>query len=107
MSDVTNVILKYPVSAYKNGEERQLKEVNKFFGDDKGFVSVEDGSLPRGWYGGTKYLEVELAIGAFNYLNLEGLIRHLKNNVKWEDREGIQLIFQGQQDEYMSIENIY
>ena len=28
-------------------------------------------------YGGGKFLECELAIGAFNYLDVEGLVRHL------------------------------
>ena len=55
-----------------------LEKVNTFFeGQVKGFVSVEDEQLPRHWYGGGKYLECELAIGAFNHLDVEGLVRHL------------------------------
>jgi len=71
-------------------EARQkLEEVNAFFGDQKGFVSLDDESLPRGWYGGG--LECDLAIGAFNYLDLEGLTEHLQS-LDWPCIEDVQLL---------------
>ncbi|HEX6798445.1 MAG TPA: hypothetical protein VF116_12115 [Ktedonobacterales bacterium] len=74
MSWVTNTILHYA-----NGTPGYLDRVNAFFeGDQYGFVSVKDPRLPDGWYGGSKHLECNLAIGAFNHLDLDGLIRHLR-----------------------------
>lgn len=72
MSVVTNTIL----ASFSLGEEGR-KLVNEFFPDGLGFVWVDDPKLPPGWYGGSKYLECDLAIGAFNHLDLNGLIEHL------------------------------
>jgi hypothetical protein len=74
MSWVTNAILHY---TQWYGPDF-LEQVNTFFeGRGKGFVSVHDEQLPPHWYGGSKHLECELAIGAFNHLDVEGLVRHL------------------------------
>jgi hypothetical protein len=73
MSVVTNAILHYPL-----GAEEFLSRVNAFFSSHvPGFVSVEDKRLPEAWYGGSKYLECGLAIGAFNHLDLESLTEHI------------------------------
>jgi hypothetical protein len=80
MSRVTNAIL---VSPSWSGDF--LDKVNVFFGLSRwgpvgfGYVSVQDDALPLPWYGGSKDLECEIAIGAFNHLDLEGLIEHLKS----------------------------
>ena len=64
MSYVTNVILYIGIL---NDVDAKIKEVNAYFEDDSfnGLVSVEDEKLPNGWYGGSKYLECDLFIGAF------------------------------------------
>ena len=73
MSVVTNAILHYPL-----GAEEFLSRINTFFPPYiRGFVSVEDKRLPEAWYGGSKYLECGLAIGAFNHLDLQALIEHI------------------------------
>jgi hypothetical protein len=82
MSVVTNVILHMGYL-----DETYLAQVNEFFDKEdrdgrKGFVLVDDPTLPRGWYGGTKMLECTLAIGAFNYLDLDDLVEHLRK-IKW------------------------
>lgn len=81
MSVVTNTVL--CMSCLGDLErDTVLTEINKFFDDksrnERGFVSVDSPDLPNGWYGGSKFLECELAIGAFNYLDLDGLIAHIK-----------------------------
>jgi hypothetical protein len=73
MSVVTNAILHYPLDY-----EEFLSRVNAFFSPHApGFVSVGDKRLPEAWYGGSKYLECGLAIGAFNHLDLQALIEHI------------------------------
>lgn len=76
MSRVTNTILHFG-----DGEQEDLDKVNAFFtdgtGHGPGFVSVEDATLPRGWYGGSKFLECSVAIGAFNHLDIKALVDHL------------------------------
>lgn len=102
MSYVTNLILYIGIG---NDVDEKIKEVNKYFEDNgTGFVSVEDESLPDGWYGGTKYLECDLFIGAFNYVNLNGLIRHLKT-IKWN--HVVQLMILDENEEKFRIEDIF
>ena len=85
-------------------EEERIIEVNKFFEGGNGFVSCDDDSLPRGWYGGTKMLETNVYIGSFNYLNLSDLVEHLKTQVRWtDDPRNVQLIVQEQHDDKFRI----
>ena len=94
MSLVTNTILTFSILEY---EKDRINDVNKFF-EESGFVSCDDESLPIGWYGGTKMLETNVAIGAFNYLELEEFIEHLRN-IKWEEPQNVQIIVKEQNDE--------
>ena len=73
MSLVTNIILHIGIL---EDEKEKIKEINKFF-DGQSLVSVDDENLPRGWYGGSKMLECNLYIGAFNYLRIQEFIDHL------------------------------
>ncbi len=98
MSVVTNTILSYPIEEYCPELERLL-EVNRFFAGSEGFVYCDD-------YGGTKMLETNIAIGAFNYLQLDELVKHLKG-IKWEQPDGVQLIVQEQNDSRFRIINIF
>lgn len=70
MSDVTNTFLS--IETLDSDEEMKIKEVNSYFRNQgkRGFVSLEDPSLPTGWYAGEKQLEAILYLGVFNYLNL-------------------------------------
>jgi hypothetical protein len=109
MSVVTNAILHYK----RWYGPDFLDQVNTFFeGRTKGFVSVHDEQLPRHWYGGGKYLECELAIGAFNYLDVGGLVRHLCSlagpiaAAYHEGEEGLQLIVLEQEQRRFRIINI-
>lgn len=99
MSYVANTILVFSVI---EDEIERLSEVNSFFGESKGFVSCDDENLKIGWYGGTKMLETNLCIGVFNYLDLDGLIQHIKN-IKWESPQDVQIIIQNQNDDKFSI----
>lgn len=100
MSYVTNVILSMGM------EGEKLEQVNKFFdGNQKGFVSCDDESLPRGWYGGSKMLEIDIAVGAFNYLSIDELVEHLKT-IEWQEPEEIQLLICDKDDNRFSIVQI-
>ncbi len=88
MSRVTNVVLHYSLESDKDFGSKRIDQVNTFFEEDyPGFVHVDH---PGAWYGGTKALECNLAIGAFNHLFLEDLIEHLKL-IDWEDPSTVQL----------------
>lgn len=93
MSLVTNCILSFSIS---ETEKERIEEVNSFF-DCKPFISCADESLPNGWYGGTKYLETPIYIGAFNYFNKVDFINHLVN-IEWYYPEDVQLIIEEQDD---------
>jgi len=94
MSRVTNVILHVGLF-----DRELVSKVNEFFERDgiKGFVSLEDGSLPQGWYGGTKFLEAAFSAGAFNHLDMHHLLAHIRS-IEWSQPESVQLIVVDQED---------
>lgn len=101
MSFVTNIILH--MSTIEEEDER-IKEVNAYFSpennygiSDRPLIGLDDTELlPRGWYGGTKYLECELYVGAYNYLNLEAFLKHLSTAVKWSEPQNVQVFVKEQ-----------
>ncbi len=112
MSWVTNTILHFG-SLGRDYERRPLEQVNVFITEHvgpeaRGFVSVEDESLPCGWYGGGKNLECSLAIGAFNGLDINGLIEHLCNLCAANalDPVATQLILRDQEEEKFRVISI-
>jgi hypothetical protein len=91
MSWVTNTILVWE----RNWDYYYLDDVNAFFAErSEGFVSVEDGRLPSHWYGGYEHLECNIAIGAFNALDIQGLVKRLR-----ELGHPCQLILRDQEDD--------
>ena len=103
MSEVTNVILHFSIC---ENEDWALAAVNEFFDEgEKPFVSLEDDSLPSGWYGGRKGSEAPLFYGAFNYLDLEDLIDHMRQ-LDFRYREDVQLIVCGQHEQRFRIINV-
>ena len=95
MSEVTNLILSF--SSHEDQKSR-LSEINLFQNNGREFEIVSadyerDPNKPNEevWYGGSKYLETPLFIGAINHLDMEGLLEHLKD-VYWEEPENVQLI---------------
>jgi protein associated with RNAse G/E len=99
MSVVTNLILHIGIL---EDEEDRIKDVNEFWEDGIGLVSFDSSDLPRGWYGGTKMLEANLYVGAFNYLDLDEFITHLEK-IRWEYPEEVQVIVKEQEDDLFRI----
>ena len=52
----------------------------------------------RGFYGGSKALEINVAIGAFNYLEIQEFCKHLTEKVPWKEPEQVQLLLAEQED---------
>ena len=109
MSEVTNLIISFSIG---EDETSRINEVNLFFNNGLGFkinsADFEEGSNWLGkenrkrWYGGTKMLETPLYVGAFNHLDLEGLIEHMKE-IEWEEPENVQLIVKLQEADKFEI----
>lgn len=100
MSLVTNAILCFSIT---NGETVSEEAINRFANEPTGcegqrFVSCNDPKLPRGWYGGSKMLECEVYIAAFNYMDVEGWIAHLRS-LPWRYPEDVQLFLKEQDDD--------
>lgn len=100
MSWVTNTILHYGGL----GPEF-LQEVNRYFVEVQGYpegyeglVSVDDPRLPSGWYGGHKYLECDLAIGALNHVDLTAFIAYIREVCNKKGWGGVQLIMMDQEE---------
>ena len=107
MSNVTNMILSFSVC---ENEEERVKEINSFSNKGKGFnitsVDFEKELTPKTrWYAGSKMIETNLFLGAYNHLDVDGLINHLKS-IKWEDPEIVQLILKEEHDEKFKIVEI-
>lgn len=106
MSIVTNVILRLPLS---NAERYDLiHQMNIFFEnqDIKGLVSIETPHLPDHWYGGNKYFESAIYLGAFNNLKLMEFINHLKT-IEWEDKEDVQMLVKEQESDKFKLIDIF
>lgn len=107
MSVVTNLIL---AIASSDNEMDIINEVNSFVyrGINMNLVSADfnknDGKRTV-WYGGTKYLEAGIYIGAFNNFPLADFVEHLKN-IKWECPESVQLIVKEQNEDKFKIINV-
>ena len=109
MSEVTNLIISFSIG---EDETSRINEVNLFFNNGRGFkinsADFEEGTNWLGkenrkrWYGGTKMLETPLYVGAFNHLDLEGLIEHMKE-LEWEEPENVQLIVKLQEADKFEI----
>lgn len=105
MSYVTNLLLH--ISMIEN-EQTRMQEVNTYFHqrETRPLISVSDESIPRGWYGGDKYLECHLYLGAYNYLHLDEFIAHLKS-IEWEEPEAVQVIVKEQSDDMFRIIQVF
>lgn len=78
MSSVTNVICAYL------GGTHVLEQVNACIPFNAGrLVHVQDPKLPDCWFCNGKTLEVDIAIGAFNYLDLAFWVQSLRE-VDWK-----------------------
>jgi len=108
MSFVTNLILSFSIL---EDESSRVSEINLYENNGRGFELAtadfereKNPSSNKAWYGGTKFLETPLYIGAYNGLDVEGLIKHLKI-VNWEYPESVQLFLKEQEsDKFRTIE---
>lgn len=118
MSNVTNLVLiaESYVGQFVNQDSRdwekdRLEPINTWLREHANhqyFVSADSEEMPDGWYGGAKYLEIELAIGAFNYLDLEAFLRFLKEEMPWDEDDGfVQLLIMDQEDLKARLVDIY
>jgi hypothetical protein len=103
VSSVTNLILHMGILENK---DQRIAEVNKYFleKDTKPLISIE--APARGWYGGDKYLECNLYLGAFNYLYLGEFVAHLKS-LSWEEPGSLQAIVKEQGDDNFRIIDVF
>ncbi len=112
MSNVSNVILCYSCTDryyIKDDKRGMIQHINDFFDKEgvKGLVSVDDNHiLPKGWYGGTKYLETEILIGSFNYLRERVFIDHLAS-LDWKIPDCVQLIIKREHGYKFEFVNIF
>ena len=105
MSDVTSLLI-----AFSSGEreDKVLTHLRQHMHRGQPFriVSVKDAALPTGWYGGSKYLETGLLVGAYNYLDLVALLAFMQR-MEWEDPEDVQLIIKEQEAFKFRIINLF
>ncbi|WP_424001472.1 hypothetical protein [Maribacter sp. IgM3_T14_3] len=105
MSVVSNVILSFSVG---EDESQRMKDVNEFDinGNKINLVSADfqrkENYEAKAWYGGSKYLEKPLYIGAYNNLNLNAFIDHLKTII-WDEPENVQLIINEQNEDLFKV----
>ncbi|MEO6134250.1 MAG: hypothetical protein ABIP35_03790 [Ginsengibacter sp.] len=97
MSVVTNLIICF--SLLEN-EEKIVNEFKGYTHNGHPFVikSVSDEKLPKGWYGGEKYLECIILIGAYNNLNLDILIEYMETEIKWQAPDLVQVLAKEEND---------
>lgn len=106
MSNVTNIIL-----ATQLGEDKEYL-LEKFSGYNANGLpfnlqSIDSDHLPKAWYGGSKMMEANVFLGAFNYLDLDSLIVYLKEEIQWNDPMSVQLIVKKQDDYKFQIIDLF
>jgi len=106
MSWVTNLLL-YVNARDAEPEGGKRVEVNEFFeqSDKLGLISLDNPALPRGWYGGDKMLEAQIYVGAFNYLDLEGFLEHVRG-LAWQKDDSVQVFVKKQEEDVFRIINV-
>lgn len=97
MSQVTNLVI-----IFSTLEEVDLviTEMAKYKinGNDFHIVSVEDSQLPSRWYGGTKFLECNILIGAYKNLDIEDFLGFLRKEISWDAPDLVQLFVKEHND---------
>jgi len=110
MSVVTNLILSFSIG---EDEISRVDEINLFHNNGRGFklasadfeIEINQDSN-KAWYGGSKFLGTPLYIGAYNHLDIEGLIEYLKI-INWKYPESVQLFLKEEEsDKFRIIEFI-
>ncbi len=104
MSWVTNLLLH--ISSRSTNEK--IAQVNDFFDRDNklGLVSLDAPGLPKGWYGGDKMLEANLYVGAFNYLNLDEFLEHIRG-LAWEEGDQVQAFVKKQEQDVFHVIDVF
>lgn len=97
MSRVTNVILNLGLD-----DEDKIAAINEYFEGTRGFVP----EAPPGWCGGTKVLETNVYVGAFDYLDAPGLIAHLRGIV-FEQPYSVQLMVMEQDEVWFRLVDVF
>ncbi len=106
MSVVTNVILSIGLADDEENDGVAISRVNQFFEPPRiGFVSCDSPLLPRGWYGGTKMLEANLYIGAFNHFVLAEFLEFL-GRLEWNEPRNVQLFVKEEDDDRFRLINL-
>lgn len=91
MSWVTNLIISF---GFDDPNERVI---DKWFEENTGSFTRPLHRFPE-HYGGTKYLETSLLVGAYNYLPLDKLLDFLYE-LEWEEPESLQVLVKGEDDD--------
>jgi hypothetical protein len=91
MSIVTNIIIATSISEDPEQLAHKFKEF-QVNGNPFALVSIDNEALPKAWYGGSKMIEANVFIGAYNHLDLNALISFMRERVSWENPECVQLI---------------
>lgn len=103
MSVVSNQIINVDTLEPRDWLERLNEILNGRCGQC--FVRVDDADEHQGWYGGGKYWEAETAMAAMNHWPATKTI-HVLQGIEWKYPENVQLIYQDQDDECMTIWNL-
>lgn len=109
MSNVTNLIISFSIV---EDEKNRMREVNAFQNNGHGFKINSADFQPEAnwigqkskkrWYGGSNMLETPLYVGAYEDLDIEGLVHHMKM-IEWEELENVQLIMKEQDSDKFKI----
>lgn len=113
MSNVTNLIISFSII---EDEISRINEVNLFHNNGLNFEiksanfeeekkNVFGKESENRWYGGSKKLETPLYIGAFNNLDLRGLIKYCQK-IEWIEPENVQIIVKEQDSDKFIIETL-
>lgn len=102
MSVVTNILLTFSSFEEEIDCVNSINNFEWFIQRSQKLISIDDSHLNKGWYGGSKYFEAILYVGAFNHFDIEGFVNYLNQSVQFKYPQHVLLLVQGPMDDHFT-----
>lgn len=105
MSEVTSLIIMTSLGERPDQLRTKFREfiTNRLEFD---LVSIDDPPLSNKRYGGTKLIGAHIFMGAYNRLNLDDLLKFMREEVSWDAPECVQVLAKRDTDTIFSMHKL-
>lgn len=110
MSRVTDTILVTGGGHLDGSFEDTLSAIGSYLasrGQCRGLVAVDANELPPGWYGGSRFLQCDVAIGAYDHLDLPSFLAFLRGMPWTKEHNAVQLLAKQDHEFFFTLYEIW